>query len=646
MNKNSPSKEMSLAFPLSAGALHQFLSSQSTERGLKIKKAYTTKPVLTVREKSQPLSQKQRNAWAFHLKEIHQRQAGTDEAENADAQIESFLKSDAARATAGTLLGPVAALMKAEQVCIQKASSIVRRWMANEQNVQEIATSTDDKDASPVQAIQYKNALTLARQTLAKFPDFQHGEIDVELIRDSAYSIGSMLSKNEIQDLQKARLIIAKRSQQLADYIGPEVPPLIELCMCAKGFSLEEYRAAYATKDLCSQVAAALRARTDNEEYVVPPSPRNAEKGTNLKTSVPSIMGSSSGVVQAGRTMPEQESSRGISRQTGNDSRMTGPSPRTSSGAALQTVHTDTTSSASRGTSRPLIRSVTEGTPAALVVELKSQQRQQLAHSVTVAASTSPQQAGEYSPYRPLQAREKSDTTQDEPALKKRAGHVRSASNTATQTEEPVKKSSQEKRKLHRSMQYTAPPFLDSPDTPNATDKEDRHAPASVKAKEREYKARRAAQKEQRLSQPSVQEMKALRQSSPSRKQEKASEEVHATGPARLTPQYNNALMKKWASLDGKLGPQFDPKARDAVKRLLPFCHSLDLDQLDKAALLNIVTTAELSRKDRDALIQARDVLLADSLKGTQAVAANVFPELLALLVFAIDALRALRAKS
>jgi hypothetical protein len=325
---------------------------------------------------------------------------------------------------------------------------------------------------------------------------------------------------------------------------------------------------------------------------------------------------------------------------------MTGPSPRTSSGAALQTVHTDTTSSASRGTSRPLIRSVTEGTPAALVVELKSQQRQQLAHSVTVAASTSPQQAGEYSPYRPLQAREKSDTTQDEPALKKRAGHVRSASNAATQTEEPVKKSSQEKRKLHRSMQYTAPPFLDSPDTPNATDKEDRHAPASVKAKEREYKARRAAQKEQRLSQPSVQEMKALRQSSPSRKQEKASEEVHATGPARLTPQYNNALMKKWASLDGKLGPQFDPKARDAVKRLLPFCHSLDLDQLDKAALLNIVTTAELSRKDRDALIQARDVLLADSLKGTQAVAANVFPELLALLVFAIDALRALRAKS
>ena len=645
MDKSSPSKELSLAFPLSAGALYQFLSSQGADRGLKIKHAYT-KPVLTVRESSHTLSQKQRDAWAFHLKEIHQRQAGSDEAQNADAQIEHFLKSDTARATAGTLLGPVAALMKAEQVCIQKASSIVRRWMANEQKVQEIATSTDEKDASSAQAIQYKNGLTRARQMLAKFPDFQHGEIDVELIRDSAYSIGSMLSESEIQDLQKARVIIAKRSQQLADYIGPEVPPLIELCMSAKGFSLEDYRAAYATKDLCSQVAAALRARTDNEEYVVPLSPRNAEKRTNLKTSVPSIMGSAAGIVQANRTMPEQESSRGISTQTGNDSRMTALSPRASSGAALQTVHTDMTSSTSPGTSRPLIRSVTEGTPAALVVELKSQQRQQLTHSITVATSTSPQQAGDYSPYRPLQAREKSDTTQDEPALKKRTGDVRSESNTATQTEEPVKKSSQEKRKLHRSMQYAAPPFLNSPDTPNATDKEDRRAPASVKAKEREYKARRAAQKEQRLSQPSVQELKALRQSSPSRKREKASEESHATGPARLTPQYNNALIKKWASLDGQLGPQFDPKARDAVNRLLPFCHSLALDQLDKAALLNIVTTAELSRKDRDALIQARDVLLADSLKGTQAVAANVFPELLALLVFAIDALRALRTKT
>ena len=126
MDKNSPSKEMSLAFPVSAGALYQFLSSQTTERGLKIKNPYTTKPVLTVREKPQPLSQKQRDAWAFHLKEIHQRQAGTNEAENAAALIESFLKADAAKATAGTLLGPVAALMKAEQVCIQKSSSVVK----------------------------------------------------------------------------------------------------------------------------------------------------------------------------------------------------------------------------------------------------------------------------------------------------------------------------------------------------------------------------------------------------------------------------------------------------------------------------------------------------------------------------------------
>lgn len=629
MDKNSPSKQLLLASPLSAGALYQFLSSQTAERGLKIKNPYTTKPVLTVREKSQPLSQKQRDAWAFHLKEIHQRQAGSDEAENADAQIESFLKSDASRATAGTLLGPVGALMKAEQVCIQKASSIVRRWMANEQKVQEIATWTDEKDASPVQATQYKNALTLARHKLGKFPDFQHGEINIELIRDSAHSLGSMLSENEIQDLQKARLIIAMRSQQLADYIGPEVPLLIELCMRAKGASLEEYRAAYETKDLCSKVAAALRARTDNEEYAVPPSPRNAEKRTNLKTSVPSITGHSAAIVQ-----------------TGNGSHMAGLSPGANSGAASQTMHTDMSLPASPASNRSLLRSVTEGTSAALVVELKVQQRQQLAHSITVTGSTSPQQAGDYSPYRPLQARQKPDMTQDEPDLTKRTGHARSASSTATRTEEPEKKSRQEKRKLHRSMQYTAPPFADFPEAPEATDKEDQRAAASAKVEGLEYKTRKAAQKAQRLSQPSVQEMKALQESAHSKRQEKGREGLHTTEPASLTSQYNKALMKKWASLDGKLGPRFDPKARDAVNRLLPFCRELDLNQLDKAALLNVVTTAELSRKDRDALIQARDVLLADSLKGTEAVAANVFPELLSLLVFAIDALRGLRTKS
>ncbi|MFL6718065.1 MAG: hypothetical protein ACJ8G3_17090, partial [Burkholderiaceae bacterium] len=426
MDKNSPSKELSLASPLSAGALYQFLSSQGADRGLKIKNAYT-KPVLTVREKSQPLSEKQRHAWAFYLKEIHQRQVGSEEAENASAQIESFLKSDAARATAGTLLGPVAALMEAEQARIQKASSIVRRWMGNEQKVHEIAIQADEKDASSVQTAHYKNALTLARNTLGRFPDFQHGEINIEAIRDAAYSLGSALSESNMQDLQKARLIIAKRSQQLADYIGPEVPPLIELCMCAKGLSIEEYRAAYSTKDLCSRVATALRARTDNEEYVVPPSPRNTEKRVNLKTSVPSITGSSALIAQASGITPEQESSRGTSRQTGDGSRMAAPSPGAGSGAALQAGHTVTTLPAIALSSRPLTRSVTEVTSAALVVELKGQQRQQLAHSITVTGSTVPQQAGYDSPYRPLQARHKPDTTQDEPPFTKKSGHVRSA---------------------------------------------------------------------------------------------------------------------------------------------------------------------------------------------------------------------------
>jgi hypothetical protein len=431
-----------------------------------------------------------------------------------------------------------------------------------------------------------------------------------------------------MQHLQKARVVIAKHSQQLADYIGPEVPLLIELCMKANGASVEQYRMANDTKVLCSSVATALRARTDNEEYIVPVSPRNTAKRAELKASVPFITGYS-----------------GAIGQTGNDSRMTAPSPRTSNNAPSQTLDADAGLPTSPVTSRSLPRSLTDVASAAMVVELKGQQRQQLAHSVTVTESTSPRQDTNDSPYRP-QPRQQTSETGDQAALKKKKDHVRNVSNIATDLDEPVKKSREEKRKLHRSMHYTTPPIFDFPDASNVIRTEDKTALGSVKGEEREHKKRRAAQKELRLSQPSVKEMEVLKKSSLSRKQEKASTELEMTGPAALPPQYNNALMKKWAALDQKLGTQFDPKARDAVSRLLTFCHGLDPNQVDKPALMDIVTAAEMSRRDRDALIQARNVLLADSLRGTQAVAATLFPELLSLLVFAIDAQRALRAKS
>lgn len=617
MDKNSPSKEMSLAFPVSAGALYQFLSSQTTERGLKIKNPYTTKPVLTVREKPQPLSQKQRDAWAFHLKEIHQRQAGTNEAENAAALIESFLKADAAKATAGTLLGPVAALMKAEQVCIQKSSSVVRRWMANEQKVQEIATSTGENDGSAMQALQYKNALTLARQILGKFPDVQHGEINVELIRDSAYTLGSLLSKEDIQLLHKALFIVVKRSQELTDYIGPEVPLLMNLCMLAKGVSVEEYRAAYETKDLCSKVAAVLRARTDNEEYIVPASPRN------LKASVPSVTGYPATIVQ-----------------TGNGSRMPAPSSRTVSSVSSQATDTDMSLHTSPVANRSLPRSVTEGTSAALVVELKGQQRQQLTHSATVAGGASPQQAGDYSPYRPLQARQPSDPTEDKAAVTKRTGHARSASSTVTLTEEPVRRSNQEKRKLRRSMQYEAPP-LEGADH----DRKARHTEAgrdSTKKPDREFKEKRKEQKAQRLSQPVGQELKALQQQPvPALKSErKIPADVSATLDAIFAARGDNTFDEKWNALQSRLGSQLHAEGRAVVNKMLPYWKGVNLNKLDKTIYSSMVLAAGMSRKDRIALIDVRDALLADSLRSPQAVASAVFPELLVLVIHSIDAQR------
>lgn len=625
MDKSSPSKEMSLAFPLSAGALYQFLSSQGADRGVKIKNAYTSKPVLTVREKPESLSQKQRDAWSFHLKEVHQRQVGSDEADQANAQIDHFLKSAVVKATAGTLLGPVEALMKAEQVCIQKSSSVVRRWMANEQKVQEIATRTDENDGYAVQAIQYKNALTLARQLLGKFPDFQHGEIDVELIRNTAFILGSLLSENDMQLLQKALFIIVKRAQELTDYVGPEVPPLINLCMLAKGVTVEEYRAKYETKDLCSKVADVLRARTDNEEYVVPPSPRNTVKSTNLKASAPSLTGYPATIVQAS-----------------NGSRMPAPSSRTTSGVSPQTMHTDMSSPASRVTNRSLPRSVTEDTSGALVAELKGQQRQQLTHSATVSGSAMPQQVGDYSPYRLPQARQQSGSTDDEAALTKRTDHAGSASSTATRKDGPVKKSNQEKRKLRRSMQYDAPPLEDADHGRKA-----RHTGADgtrpgTRKPDREFKEKRMGQKAQRLSQPVGMELKALQQQPVSAL--KREMKIHTDGNSMLetilAARGDDTLDEKWNALQGRLGSQLHAEGRAVVNKMLRYWKGVNLHRLDKTLFSSLVLGAGMSRKDRTALIDVRDALLADSLRGPQAVAAAVFPELLMLVVHSIDAHR------
>ena len=625
MDKSSPSKEMSLAHPSSAGALYQFLSSQRADRGLKIKNPYS-EPVLKTRDKSEPLSDEQRKAWGFHLNEMNQRQTGTDEAEHAKALIESFLKSDAARATAGTLLKPVEALMKAEQAYIRQASSIVRRWMANEHKVLEIATATDDRDASTRQTTQYRNALIFARQLLARFPDFQHGEIDIELVRDRAYSLGCLLNDDEMQHLQKARVVIAKHVQQLADYIGPEVGLLIQLCMKAKGASVEQYKTDVETKTLCSSIAAALRARTDTEEYIVPTSPRSAARGTNLKASAPSITGYSGDTVHLG-----------------NGGRMPAPSSRTGGGMSSSMAAAASHLPASPvGTSRSLPRSLTDGAPGAVVVELKGQQRAQLGHSATVVEGKSPLQSADFSPYRPQQPRQPSDRGDEETVLKRKTGHARNASHGVTATDEPEKKSKQEKRKLRRSMQYAAPPLEEAEQAHKPRHAEKEKSSLASEKPDRPFKEKRKAQKAQRLSQPVGMEMKALQQQSALNltAKEKKGRGMDVTLNAMLAAQRDNAFAEKWHALQSKLGDKLQEEDRAIVGKMLPHWNAMDLRRLDKTQFSSMVIASGMSRQDRAALITVRDALLADSLQGLQAFAPAVFPELLALVIYSIDAHR------
>jgi hypothetical protein len=618
---------MLLASPLSAGALYQFLSSQRPDRGLKIKHPYSA-PVLKIREKSEPLSEEQRKAWTFHLKEMYQRQIGTKEAEYASAQIESFLKSDAARATAGTLLGPVKALMDAEQAYIRQASSIVRRWMANEHTVQEIATATDDREVTAGQITQYKNALTFARQLLARFPDFQHGEIDIELVRDRAYSLGSVLSDNDMQHLQRARVVIAKHAQQLADYIGPEVALLIQLCMKAKGASVEQYRTDAETKTLCSSIATALRARTDTDEYIVPVSPRNTARRTDLKASAPSITGYSADTAHLG-----------------NGGRMPAPSSRTGGGKSSGRVDTDPDLPTSPvTTSRSLPRSLTDSASGAVVMELKGQQKAQLGHSATVTEGKSPQQGADFSPYRPMQPRQSSGHGNEEAASKGKNGHARNASSAATATNEPEKKSRQEKRKLRRSMQYAAPPLDDAEHGRKHRSAEKEKSSQAMEKPDRPFKEKRKAQKWQRLSHPAVIETKALQQQSPlnSKAEGKIATGTDITRNVTYAALRNNAFDEKWHALQSRVGGKLQDYEHAVVSKMLPSWNIVDMHRLDKASFSSVVISSCISREDRLALISLRDTLLDDSLKGTQALAPAVFPELLTLVIYSIDAHRKL----
>lgn len=287
MDKNTVKpRSIPLEAPYSAATLHRFLSDHPKEAGVKIKGAFKT-PVLKVRKDGpKRLDDSGRQAWSFYLRYLHQRLVGTEQADKAGEEVEALLKKEPLKLSVGMLLVPLQKLMLAEQARLAKANGIVRRWLAHEKEVLGIAIGEDRGDEAKEKVERDKAALETACKFLAKFSDCKDGEIDTNRILEKAYEIGHQLSKEDLEALGIARLILAVKAKDLSAYIGLEVQGLLDLCISANGRDKKEFRSDTQMKNVVANIATAMAARTDNEEYLVPQSPRTIASRTNVRASV------------------------------------------------------------------------------------------------------------------------------------------------------------------------------------------------------------------------------------------------------------------------------------------------------------------------------------------------------------------------
>lgn len=624
MNKEGGKPEMSLAAPLSPGVLYQFLCTQPGESGLKIKQPFD-KPVLKVRPKATRISEEQRKAWHFHLGEMHQRQVGSAEAERAKQVIDSLMQKEALTSAAGNFLEPVNALMAAEQVRLRNASACVKRWLANERRVLEIAVraGADDNDA-----IKKRNALALACRMLEKFRDSDNGEIDTNGLRDQAYAIGKGLSDEELKLMHLARFLLVASKAELADYVGPEVPHIIELCTYAHGRSQEKYRADEKTKSLCADIAAVLRARTDTDEYVVPGSPRTVAQRKNQRGSMPVFAEPSQGSATSSTTTPEKELD-GVYTQTDTGEKPQSPRVNAATTTAQEASRRSPSSPSFPQGARSMARDTTDVTSADRQHEIEERAKRKLALSATEGASG------------------RGDRKQV--AGGKGKGHVRSASAMPAPTADESKSGKPKKREARHSMKYEAPPFSPAETGGNASSE----VKSEGKKRDGDWKKRRQEQVGYRKSQPTPTEMKkyqqqlfppTLRSSTHlTSSQQNTGSAMAATLNALLDAYGDPTFAGKWETLQGRLGSQLPEAGHAVVAKLLPYWKNVDLRNLDGSDFSGVVLAAGMTRDDRKALIKLRDALLLDSLQGQQAVAAAAFPELLALVIYTIDAHRGLR---
>ena len=115
----------------------------------------------------------------------------------------------------------------------------------------------------------------------------------------------------------------------------------------------------------------------------------------------------------------------------------------------------------------------------------------------------------------------------------------------------------------------------------------------------------------------------------------------------QIKPRFDGALYKKWMAEEKQLGTALTPETGAAVQRLLLHCHEVSFEPgSERASLDRVIRIVRPQIKERNAYIIVRDILLAETRgaasTGNTGITAS-FPELLSLLVFALDAEHAWR---
>jgi hypothetical protein len=615
-------RSFSIDPPNSAASLHRFLSQHSKDAGVKIEGAFTA-PVLKVRtHEPKKLDTESRKAWSFYLYNMQQRLVGNGHAEKARESIDALFKREPLKLSVGMLLGPLQHLMLAEQERLARANSYVRRWLANEKAVLQLAVPHEPGGQYLEKENREKEALVTACTVLSKFSDCRDGQIDTDKIRRQAYEIGHGLAEEELKAIGNARISLMSRQAALADYIGPEAHWLISLCLTAHGKTERAFLTDDTAKGDVSNIAEVLRARTDNNEYAVPMSPRTIAERTVRRPSMP--------VFYSPETTAAMESTTSTSTSTTS----TAPArlaPEKQNGGIQttppvksppSTPRSDVTDNERGKNSSSFSTSASAqpggkaygaafGAPTHMIAaidELKRKQQNESdsTHTESLLSASSP--VTSCRPFLPSSANVLSDGN---------------ASNTASP------KSHSGRKRLDKANRSDAVSPRQKSDGSETSSQRTRRPESSRRAKSMVF--------EQQGDSGDL-------DSSAEQALGEAGSAARALMADLLKPQTESPVFKKWVAAEQQLKSVLTLETSAAVRRLISYCHEVNLEQgKEQASLDRVIKFMRPQVKERKALVAVRDILLAESRDEAKTRATTAFPELLSLLVFALDADRAWR---